>query len=85
MCAFDLAIFAPVDNPKWEAEDALVDIKRAKDRADAKFKKNESPTLKLAIQALNRVCDGMSFFDRRALIEYLVMEKVGWKKKGKAA
>lgn len=62
---------ARIDNPEWEAADALVDARNARKRADAKIKANSRPAMKKAIEALKPVLIGLDYFQRRSLIEYL--------------
>lgn len=60
-----------VDNPEWDAADALVDAHRARRRAEAKAKATSSPALKNASAALAPLFKGLDYFQRRYLIEYL--------------
>lgn len=60
-----------VDNPEWEAADALVDAHNAKKRAAAKIAATTSPAIKNAIQALIPVCRNLGYYDRQQLIEFL--------------
>lgn len=60
-----------IDNPEWEAADALVDARNARKRAEAKIRKSTRPALRNAIAALRPLLRGMSYFDRKELITYL--------------
>lgn len=63
-----------VDNPEWEAADALVDAANAKRRAEAKIRAKAKPGVKKAIEALRPLLRGISYYDRLALVEYLATE-----------
>lgn len=63
-----------IDNAEWEATDALVDARNAKRRAESKLSASSKPTIKAAIAALRPLMKGRSYFDRRALIEWLCVE-----------
>jgi hypothetical protein len=72
-----------IDNPEWDAADALIDAKRAEKRAEKKLAASTKPALKTAVSALQPLVRGMSYFDRKSLVEYLVEEavKVGKKRR----
>lgn len=63
-----------IDNPEWDAADALVDAKNAEKRAAAKCSKESSPALQAAIDALVPLLKNTNFFDQRLLVEYLASE-----------
>jgi hypothetical protein len=60
-----------IDNPTWEAADTLVDQRNAKNRADEKYQRSSSPTIRSAVKALEPLCKGLHYFEIRALIEIL--------------
>lgn len=61
-----------VDNPEWEAKDALVDSHNAKIRAERVLNKSKAPQLKNAIEAIKPlITKNLGYFETRALIEYL--------------
>jgi hypothetical protein len=61
-----------IDNPEWEAADAMVGAYNAQKRAEAKMRKEAKPALRAAVLALKPLLKGKDYFGRRALIEYLV-------------
>lgn len=63
-----------VDNPEWDAKDALVDAHRAEKRAKAKLADATRPALKNAITALVPLVRNIPGFQARHLVEYLVDE-----------
>lgn len=63
-----------INNAKWEAADALIDAENAKKRAQAKVAALSKPKLKEAKSILSELTQGMGFFDRLKLIDYLVKE-----------
>lgn len=62
-----------INNPEWEAADALVDERNAKRRADAKVQSMSKPALKAAMEALKPLIKGMSYYERAALVNHLIM------------
>lgn len=63
-----------IDNPEWDAADALIDQRRAEKRAEAKIKASTRPALKAAIAALRPLMRNLGYFQRKALVEYLAEE-----------
>jgi hypothetical protein len=61
-----------VDDPEWEAEDALVDAANAQKRADAKIRANASPTMKKAIESIKPLLRGRNSYERELLVRYLI-------------
>jgi hypothetical protein len=68
-----------IDNPEWDAADALVDASNARKRAQKKCAAKTSPAFKNAIAAITPLCKGLGYIERRYLIELLV-DKVTFKK-----
>lgn len=60
------------DNPKWDADDALVDATNAAKRAEKKYREAASPALKKALEALIPLVKGKNVFEREALLKYLL-------------
>ena len=71
---------ARVDNPQWEAADALVDVRNAQRRAATKIQKLTKPALRAALDALRPLCEDMGFYERRELIGFLA-EELGKRRK----
>ena len=69
-----------IDNPEWDAADALVDSHNARKRADAKIAKSTRPAMKAAIEAIRPLVRGLHHFERKALIEYLAVKSQEKKK-----
>ncbi len=63
-----------IDNPEWEAADAIVDARNAEKRAASKMAATSKPNLKRALEVLRPLMRGLSYYDTRNLIEYLVIE-----------
>ncbi len=61
-----------VNNPEWDAKDALVDKYNEEKRAEAKIRNASKPALKAVIEALYPLTKNLSFSDRRKLIELLI-------------
>lgn len=65
----------PIHNPKWEAEDALVDKYLAKKRADMKARQVAQPAVKKAVEALLPLSEAFTgYWEIRSLVEVLVDE-----------
>lgn len=60
-----------IDNPEWEAADALVEAKRRERSAEARVRKALTPALKTAIAALTPLMKDKGYFEREAIIKYL--------------
>lgn len=67
-----------VDNPEWEAADAIVTAmvkeKREQKKAEAKMKAVSKPALKAAALALLPLCKKLNYSERQKLVRYLVEE-----------
>lgn len=61
-----------VDDPAWEAQDALVDAENAKKRAEEKVSKMSKPQMRAAIEALRPLLEGVGYFGQSALVRHLV-------------
>lgn len=61
-----------INNPAWDAADALVTAHRAEQKAEAKYRGTVSPALKTAVAALKPICKGLDIFEATKLIKYLV-------------
>lgn len=61
-------------NPKWEAADALVDAKNARERAEREISKLSKKNLTAAIEAIRPLCRGLDYGELTKLITYLVTE-----------
>lgn len=59
-------------NPKWEAEDALVDAHYARQRAEAGVKKLNRASLNRAMEALIPLVRDLGHYETKQLIEHLV-------------
>lgn len=62
-----------IDNPKWEAEDAIVDAVNLEKRAAKKFADASSPHIKAAVTALLPLTRGLNMFDVDKLVRALVI------------
>lgn len=71
------------DNPKWEAQDALIDAHRAKERANAKYRGEANPSLRAAGEALRPLVEGIPLHEVRELVNFLVLEAMMKTTKGK--
>lgn len=71
-----------IDNPEWEAADALVDAHNRRKRAEAAIAKSTKPGIKAAIEVLTPLCRGLAIWEREALIRYLARQS--WEKEKKA-
>lgn len=63
-----------VDNPTWEALDALVDDHREKQRAAKRWDKASRPIVKAAVKALVPLVRGISFFEVESLVRHLALK-----------
>ncbi len=68
-CVYDIK---RVIKPEWAAADAVVNAKNAARRSEAKMALKSKKELHDAVEALAPLFKGLSFFDRRALVELLV-------------
>jgi hypothetical protein len=66
-----------VDNPEWEARDALVDEHNALRRSEAKYRKQSNPRVQALIASLKPLVKDLAFYETRNLIEYLVTKSKG--------
>ncbi len=63
-----------VDNPEWDAGDALVDAHHAEKRSQARMNAKSKPALRAALDSIRPLVSGLSYYDARNLIEFLVVE-----------
>lgn len=61
-----------IDNPEWDAADALVTAHLSKKRADVKAKRNVSPAIKKAVEAIKPLIEKTSWIEQEALVKHLV-------------
>ena len=61
-----------IDNPEWDAADALIDAQNRVKRMEKRLAANTKPALKEAIDALIPLVRGLRNFDRDVLVKYLV-------------
>lgn len=61
-----------IDNPVWDAADALVDAHNAKKRAETKARKNSSPALKAAVAALKPLVEKTNYIEQESLVRHLL-------------
>lgn len=57
--------------PEWEAEDALADVELEKKRANSKLHAQNKAHLKLAIDVLRPLVQGLGYWETKTLVTYL--------------
>lgn len=60
------------ENLEWITADALVDAHNAEKRAQAKYAAKSGERIKAAVEALRPLLRATSYYDRKALVEYLL-------------